>query len=87
MSERRAVLAGGTAVSDLAGVEDVRSRTPLRGEASRHYARDLPRSGASRPLLRVLRFRGPFQVRLSWEACLVHARGVSAVCTIKEAKW
>ena len=44
-------------------------------------------SGASRTLLRVLRFRGPIQVRLLREACLTQARDVSAVCTIKEAKW
>ena len=77
---------GGHCNSDLAGVEDVQSRTPLRGEARRHYARDLLGSGASRPLLRVLRLRRPFQVRLLREACLAQARDVSAVCTIKEAK-
>ena len=33
-------------ISDLAGVEDVPSQTPLRSEARRHYARYLPRSGA-----------------------------------------
>ena len=37
--------------------------------------------------LRVLRFRRPFQVRVLREACLAQARDVSAVCTIKEAKW
>ena len=43
-------------------------------------------SGASRPHLRVLRFRRPFQVRLLREACLAQTWDVSAVCTIKKAK-
>ena len=36
---------------------------------------------------RVLRCRRPFQVSLLREACLAQTRDVSAVCTIKEAKW
>ena len=64
--------------------QDVRhTRTVWR----RHNARDPQGSGASRTLLRVLQFRRPFQVRLLREACLTQARDVSAVCTIKEAKW
>ena len=47
--------------SDLAGVEDARSQTPFRSDVRRHYARDLPGSGASRPQLRVLR-RGTCQL-------------------------
>ena len=74
--------------SDLAGVETPESKTPRRGEARPHYARDLPGSGASRPHLRVLRFRSPFQVRLLREARLVRL-GDMSVCgmTNEEAVW
>ena len=50
------------------GVEDVRSWTFFGVGAGRHYARVPPGSGGSRPRLRVLRFRSPFQVRLLREA-------------------
>ena len=53
------------------------SQTPFRCVARRHCARALAGSGASRPQLRVLRFRRPFQVRLLRQACRAQTRDVS----------
>ena len=55
--------------SDLAGVEDARSRTLSLGwELDVTVLEILQGSGASSPHLRVLRFRSPLQVRLLREA-------------------
>ena len=76
-------LCGRHCISDLAGSKT--SDAERLPEARRDVTVLVipPLSGASRPLLRVLRF----QVRLLREACLAQARDVSAVCTIKEPKW
>ena len=60
--------------------------TPRRGGAGRHHARGPLGSGASRPHLRLLRLRGPSQVRLKREVCLVFSGACQLCAQTKEAK-
>ena len=71
----------GTGSESLAGRSDLAGNLSGVG-ARRHYARDLPGSRASSPLLSVLQFRRPFQVRLSREARLV-LLGDMSVCGVE----
>ena len=77
MNDRRAGFAGSTAFPTSQGSKTSEAETPPSDTTRRHHARDPPGSGASRPHLRVLPVRRPFQVRLLREACLVDSRRVS----------